>query len=234
MNRILTAVIFSLLLLPAIAQKNNAATKNPATLADVNVVVTDMKGIPSKGEQIIFRGEKAGKAYNGKSDAAGRFSLKLPAGDKYLITVKSLTDSSKYGVIDIPALGPDEFYTEPFTVNVKFEMAKNYTLDNVHFDFGKASLRPDSFKELDELVSFMKNKETIRIEIGGHTDNVGKDADNLKLSQQRAESVKNYLVKKGIAVARIMAKGYGASQPVADNAIDKGRQMNRRTVVRVL
>ncbi len=221
-------------LAPVLAQKDNATPKVTASLADVNVRVTDMKGAPSKGEQVIFKGEKNSKSFSGKSDEKGFFSLKLPTGDKYIITVKGLTDSTKYGVIDIPALAPDEFYTDPFTVNVKFELAKNYTLDNVHFDFGKGSLRPDSYKELDELVSYMKNKESIRIEIGGHTDNVGKDADNLKLSQQRSESVKAYLVKKGIAAARVVAKGYGATQPVADNTTDAGRQLNRRTVVKIL
>jgi outer membrane protein OmpA-like peptidoglycan-associated protein len=158
----------------------------------------------------------------------------LPPGDKYIITVKSITDSTKYGSITIPALGQDEFYTEPFKVNVKFEAARTYTLDNVHFDFGKATLRPESFAELEELVSYLKNKDEIRIEIAGHTDNVGQDADNLKLSQQRADAIRNYVLKKGIQPARIIAKGYGAAEPVADNDTDEGRQLNRRTEVRIL
>ena len=85
-----------------------------------------------------------------------------------------------------------------------------------------------------ELVSYLKNKDDIRIEIAGHTDNVGKEADNIKLSRERADAIRNYVIKKGIPPARITAKGYGASQPVADNDTDEGRQANRRTEVRIL
>ncbi|MBL7709476.1 MAG: hypothetical protein JNJ86_10415, partial [Chitinophagaceae bacterium] len=129
-------------------------------LAKVNVYVTDMKGKPSKGETVLFRSEKTKQTLGGRSDAAGKFSLELAPGDTYMITVKSLTDTTKYGKIEIPALGPDEFFTDPFKVNVKFEAAKKYTLDNVHFDFGKATLRPESFPELEELAAYLKNKET--------------------------------------------------------------------------
>ena len=117
---------------------------------------------------------------------------------------------------------------------MKFETAKTYTLDNVHFDVAKATLRPDSFSELEELVTYLKNKTDISIEIAGHTDNVGKDADNLRLSQQRADSIREYIIKKGIESKRVSAKGYGASEPIAPNDTDKGRQSNRRTEVHIL
>jgi outer membrane protein OmpA-like peptidoglycan-associated protein len=212
------------------AQNDTSLSK----FAKVNVFVTDMKGKPSKGEQVLFKSEATGNTVSGLSDATGRFSLQLPAGDKYIITVRSLTDSTKYGSISIPALPPDQFFTEPFKVNVKFEAARTYTLDNVHFDFGKATLRPESFAELEELISYLKNKDDINVEIAGHTDNVGNDADNLKLSQQRAEAIRNYVIKKGIQPARVIAKGYGTAEPVADNDTEEGRQLNRRTEVRVL
>jgi outer membrane protein OmpA-like peptidoglycan-associated protein len=79
----------------------------------------------------------------------------------------------------------------------------------VHFDFGKATLREESFKQLDELYEYLKWKETCKVEIAGHTDNVGADNENQFLSQKRAETVKAWLVKKGIQPARIIAKGYG-------------------------
>jgi OOP family OmpA-OmpF porin len=212
----------------------NSHASDTTRLAPVAVFVTDMKGKPSKGEQVLFRSEATQKIFSGRSDVSGRFFTQLPIGDKYFITVKALTDTSKYGVIEIPTIGPDEEYTEPFAVNVKFEIARSYKLDRVYFDFGKATLRPESFPELEELVDFMKNRETIRIEIAGHTDNVGKDADNLKLSQQRAETIRNYVLKKGIQPARITAKGYGATLPIADNSTEEGRQKNRRTEVKIL
>ena len=225
---------FILLILSACKNVIAQSDTNQANLAKVNVFVTDMKGKPSRGEQILFKGNNNQKNFSGISDAAGRFSLQLPVGDVYVVKVKSLTDTTKYGTVNIPTLGPDEIYTEPFKVNVKFEPAKTYTLDNVHFDFGKATLRPESFGELEELITFLKNKDNIKIEIGGHTDNVGKEEDNLRLSQQRADAIRNYVVKKGIVTTRIIAKGYGATQPIADNDTDEGRQLNRRTEVRIL
>lgn len=202
--------------------------------APVNVSVTDMKGKPSKGEQVFFRNNVTGQIFSGYANAAGKFSLQLPAGADYFITIKSLTDTAKYGKINIPALEPDEYYTEPFNVDVKYKLARLYTLKNVYFDFGKASLRPESFPELEDLVSFMKNKDDVKIEIAGHTDNVGKDADNLRLSSQRADAIRNYLIKKSISPARVTAKGYGATQPIAGNDTEEGRQLNRRTEVRIL
>jgi OOP family OmpA-OmpF porin len=212
----------------------NSSASDTTRLAPVAVFVTDMKGKPSKGEQVLFKSESTQKIFSGRSDASGRFFTQLPAGDKYFITVKALTDTSKYGVIEIPAIGEDEEYTEPFAVSVKFEIARSYKLERVYFDFAKATLRPESFPELEELVDFMKHRETIRIEIAGHTDNVGKDADNLKLSQQRAEAIRNYVLKKGIQPARVIAKGYGAALPIADNSTEEGRQKNRRTEVKIL
>lgn len=213
------------------AGNNNAPVKQ---MADVNVIVTDLKINPRPGEQIIFISKKNGEKFSGRAGKDGKFSLKLPTADTFVIKVKTIVDSTKYGLIAIRGLEADEQFAEPFIVTVKFEPARSYRLDNVYFDFGKHTLRPESFKELDELVSYMMWRENEKIEIGGHTDNIGNDADNLKLSQNRSESIKQYLVKKRISGTRIVAKGYGASQPVADNTTDEGRQKNRRTEVKIL
>jgi len=217
-----------------IAQTAKTPDAKASTHASVKVNVTDMKGIASKGEQITFRGQTKGRFYSGYSDANGKLNIQLPAGEKYTIAVKSIADSTQYGVIEIPALEEGQFFTEPFTVDIQFEPARTYRLDNVHFDVGKATLRAGSSAALEELFAYLKNKEKVKVEIGGHTDNVGKDADNLRLSQQRAETIRNYLVKKGIQPARVIAKGYGATKPVADNATEEGRQLNRRTEVTIL
>lgn len=211
-----------------------AQADSTQSLATVNVLVTSMAGQPSAGEEILFRGQSRLAYYSGVSDAKGMLRLRLPVGDTYTVTVKSLTDSSKYGTVSIPALEPGEFYTEPFKVNVKFDPARTYTLRQVHFDVGKASLRPESMKELEELVRFLKHKPGVRVEIGGHTDNVGQDKDNLVLSQQRAETIRNWVIRQGINATRVQARGYGAAKPVADNGSEEGRQLNRRTEVRIL
>ncbi len=80
----------------------------------------------------------------------------------------------------------------------------------------------------------MEDNSNLFVEISGFTDNVGKDEYNLKLSQQRAESVKNWLVDNGISPDRVVAKGYGKQNPIADNTTSEGRQMNRRTEFKVL
>ena len=225
--------LFLLMPLAAIAQTDDSSGAGQQT-APVNVLVTDFKNKPRPGEQIIFISKKNGEKFSGRAGKDGKFSTTLPTGDTFVIKVKTIVDSTKYGLISIRQLEPDEQFTEPFTVTVKFEPARSYRLDNVYFDFGKFTLRSESFTELDELVSYMKWKENEKIEIAGYTDNVGNDADNLKLSQQRADAIRQYLIKKGIQPARVIAKGYGASQPVADNSTDEGRQRNRRTEVKIL
>ncbi len=168
------------------------------------------------------------------TDANGKFSIHLPAGDNYFITIKNLNDTTHYGELNIPAPGEGEFYSEPFKINIEYEPARTFTLDNVQFDFGKASLRPESYPELQELLDYMQLKEDTRIEIAGHTDNIGNDMDNLKLSEQRANAIRSWLIKKGIAPGRIIAKGYGAAQPLSDNNTEEGRRLTRRTEVRIL
>jgi OmpA-OmpF porin, OOP family len=229
----LLRLFFLLMPFAALAQTGN--NDNVAKqLADVNVIVTDFKNNPRPGEQIIFISKKNGQKFFGRAGKDGKFSLKLPSADTFVIKVKTIVDSTKYGLIAIRGLEQDEEFSEPFTVTVKFEPARSYRLDNVYFDIGKHSLRPESFKELNELVDYMKWRENEKIEIAGHTDNVGTDADNLKLSQNRAEAIKQYLIKKGISATRVIAKGYGASQPVTDNSSNEGRQKNRRTEVKIL
>ncbi len=203
-------------------------------MATVDVTVTNMKGQPMKGEQVIFRGLATGKLLSGVSDAAGKIKQLLPPGDTYNVSLKSISDTTKYASLVIPALEADEYFTDPFWVNIKFEPVRNYRLDNVHFDTDKATLRPDSYKQLAELLDYLQRHENIKAEIAGHTDNTGTDSHNKQLSQDRANTIRQYLVSKGIKADRLTAKGYGASQPVADNTTTEGRQLNRRTEVRIL
>lgn len=101
-------------------------------------------------------------------------------------------------------------------------------LDDVNFDFDKASLRPEAYPKLDEAAESLKAWGDGKVEVAGHTDSIGSEAYNMDLSLRRAESVKNYMVSKGIPADRMVVKGYGESQPVADNATDEGRFQNRR------
>ena len=108
-------------------------------------------------------------------------------------------------------------------------------LRDVYFDTAKATLKPESRATLDNVVSVLKATPTVRkVEIGGHTDNRGDDAYNMSLSQQRAQSVVDYLVKGGIEKSRLEARGYGETQPIASNADAAGQSQNRRVELKVL
>lgn len=182
------------------------------------------------GEQIYFEGLKSKKIFSGITGDSGTFYLLLPKGDTYSIRYKNFQDSVDYSSIEIPNEPGDVFFD--FTLTV--EPTKVYTLRNVQFDTGKATLRPESFTALNDLVEVMKMKKKMIIEVAGHTDDVGDDGANLKLSQSRAETVQNYLIEKGISRDRVTAKGYGETQPASTNQTEEGRQLNRRTEVRII
>ncbi|MDB5252626.1 MAG: hypothetical protein JWP27_1795 [Flaviaesturariibacter sp.] len=231
--RILSRVLFLPALLCSAAAFAQQGTTASGKVAPIALVITNGTGQPLAGEEVLFTAT-TGKQYKVRSDASGKGRLSLPPGDTYTIRMKTMNDTADYSKLEIPALGPNQFFRAPFTVNIQYDAPRQYTLNNVHFDTGKPTLRTDSFRELDEIAAYMKEKPAERYEIGGHTDNVGRQADNLRLSQQRADAVKAYLVRKGIAASRLSAKGYGDSLPVGDNSTEDGRQANRRTEVTIL
>jgi outer membrane protein OmpA-like peptidoglycan-associated protein len=107
-------------------------------------------------------------------------------------------------------------------------------LSGVNFDTGKSTIRKDSYEQLDTVVEYMAHKPGVRVEISGHTDNVGDKGANKKLSLQRAQACVDYLVKKGIERSRLEAVGYGDQIPVASNVTPDGREQNRRIEAREL
>jgi len=109
-----------------------------------------------------------------------------------------------------------------------------FVMENVYYDFGKATLRPESSYELDKLVTLMKDNPSIDVQIVSHTDNIGTEESNNILSNDRAQSVVNYLVSSGIERSRLSTLGLGESQPVASNDTDAGRQKNRRTEFKII
>jgi len=100
-------------------------------------------------------------------------------------------------------------------------------IDNLEFDFGKSTIRPSSFPSLDKVAELLISKN-FSLKLAGHTDNVGSDAVNLKISKSRAEAIRTYLINKGVNGSRVEATGYGKTQPIASNSTEQGRQQNRR------
>jgi OmpA-OmpF porin, OOP family len=231
MKKLLLAFVVTIANITTFAQVQNAAQ---AKDAPVDVVITDYKKNVLPHEIVVFRSQLTQKEYQGLSDDNGKFSLRLPAGDKYEIFILGFKDSTSYNVLNIPAPGPNASYKKPFVVDILFQPAKTFVLDDVNYETGKAVLKPESFPVLDELVAYLQRKDDERIEIGGHTDNVGKPAANMVLSMDRAKSVMAYLVSKGIATERLVAKGYGMTKPIEDNRTAEGRALNRRTEVTIL
>jgi len=164
---------------------------------------------------------------------SGEFLVCLPAGRSYALNATAdgyLFYSENYDVAEGDL-------KEPLSLDVplgKLATGSTIALRNIFFNTASYELLPTSNAELDKLVKLMKANPTLRIELGGHTDNVGADAANLTLSQQRANAVRDHVVAQGVDGARITAKGYGETKPVATNDTEAGRALNRRTEVTVL
>lgn len=222
MKIIPTLIAFTLMSISAFGQTE--------TEAKINVKVENSEGEAMSGEEITFKNLNTGKKYTDITDDQGKFNILVPKGSKYSVSYRTFTDAKEYSQIDIPKV--EGFIN--FDFKLIYELPKVITLKNVFFDTGKSTLKSSSNEALNNLYSFLDRKKDIRIEIGGHTDNVGDDESNMKLSQTRANAVRDYLINKGISADRLIAKGYGETDPVASNDTPEGRQKNRRTQIRIL
>jgi outer membrane protein OmpA-like peptidoglycan-associated protein len=115
----------------------------------------------------------------------------------------------------------------------KLEVGAKVVLKNIFFETAKANLKDESFQQLNTVVEFMKDNPTLKLEISGHTDNVGGMAYNMKLSENRAKAVVNYMLSQGIDPSRLTFKGYGPKQPVAPNTTTAGKAQNRRVEFKI-
>jgi outer membrane protein OmpA-like peptidoglycan-associated protein/tetratricopeptide (TPR) repeat protein len=168
-----------------------------------------------------------------QTDETGNYLITLPVGKDYAFNVGRkgyLFYSDNYS---LKARTADSTYQKDIPLQ-PIEAQAAIVLRNLFFETAKYNIRPESEVELDRVVQFLQDNPTVKIQLEGHTDNVGSAADNQKLSEARAWATVNYLVEKGIKGNRLMAKGFGATRPVADNKTEEGRAQNRRTELRVL
>ena len=224
------------LLLPFVAISQTSTVQNASTPKDaqVDVTMTDFKKNVLNNEIVVFKSKLNSKEYQGLTNDAGKFSVRLATGDTYEIFILGFKDSASYNFLEIPALKGNAYYKDAFVVDIEHLPAKSFILEDCNFESGKAILQPDAYVVIDELVAYLNRKDDERIELGGHTDNVGKAPKNLKLSLDRANTVRAYLLTKGIDPARVTAKGYGMSKPIASNKTAAGKAQNRRTEVKIL
>jgi outer membrane protein OmpA-like peptidoglycan-associated protein/tetratricopeptide (TPR) repeat protein len=164
---------------------------------------------------------------------SGQYLFVINAGSEYALNVTK----SGYLFQSLAFDYKNKKAGEPVILDIyleKIEKGNAVTLNNIFFETGKWDLLEKSSAELENVLIFLKNNPSLKIEISGHTDDVGSTADNLKLSENRAKSVRDYLTEKGIAPDRIVSKGYGETKPKVPNNSDANRAVNRRIEFKIL
>ena len=206
----------------------------PAKTTWVKGKVYDRKtsaGLPSSVELIDLATRQTLSKV--QTDEQGNYLVTLPVGKDYAFSVNRkgyLFYSDNFSLIQ---KAPDSTYVKNIPLQ-PIELNAAVVLKNIFFDVNKFDLKPASQVELDKVVQLLAENPTVKIQISGHTDNVGTAADNGKLSTNRARSVITYLISKGIAANRLAAKGFGATVPLSPNTTEEGRAQNRRTELKVV
>ena len=197
----------------------NAKTKQPLSASLIYETLPD--------------GVEVGNAVSGAAD--GAFKIVLPYDKNYSIRAsadKFFAVSENLNLDSLIKAGYKEIHKDLYLVPI--EIGAVVRLNNVFFDFDKSNLRSESFVELDRVVTLLKENPAIEIEMSAHTDNKGSDEYNFKLSDDRARSVREYIISKGIPASRIVSQGYGETKPEVDNETDENRQLNRRVEFKIL
>ncbi len=189
------------------------------------------KGIACAVE--LFSNDNAQTVMKVTADEQGKYYIALPFGKDYTFIVNRKDYLFYSDVYELSQEKPDSTYTknialQPIAVN------KNIIFKHVVFKTNSFELLSNSLAELDKLVELMQQNLSLKILIKGHTDNVGKPADNLLLSNNRAKAVVDYLVSKNIDITRLQYKGFGDTKPLDSNATETGRSKNRRTEFEVI
>lgn len=189
------------------------------------------QGLPSAVELInLATAQTISKV---QTDEEGNYLITLPVGNDYAFSVNRKGYLFYSENISLKQPSNDSTFTMNIPL-IPIEVNASIVLKNIFFDSKQAELKPESMIELDRVIQLLKDNPTIKIEIGGYTDNIGKPADNLLLSNNRAKAVINYFLYKGIPANRLTSKGFGETNPIAENKTEAGRAKNRRTELKVL
>ena len=177
--------------------------------------------------ETLPEGTMAGDGISDPRD--GAFKIVLPYDKNYTIRAtadKFFAQSENLNLDSLVQAGYLEIHKDLYLVPI--EIGQVVRLNNVFFDFDKWDLRPESFLELNRVVKLLEENPNIVIEMSAHTDSYGSDDYNIRLSDNRARSVMEYILSKGLTPSRISSKGYGETKPVAPNDTPENRQLNRR------
>jgi len=184
------------------------------------------KGLPCAVELIDNSNNKA--LMRIQTDELGKYYIPLPSGKDYTFTVNRKGYLFYSELYELSKNQSDSTYQKDIALQ-PVELNTITAFKNIQFQTNSYQLLPVSLIELDKLLQVLNDNPAVKIQINGHTDNTGKESDNLILSTNRAKSVVDYLVSKGIDLKRLSFKGYGSSKPLADNVSEEGRSKNRRT-----
>jgi len=167
------------------------------------------------------------------SNDTGTYVARLPQGKAYGVEINAKGYLFYIDMVDLTGKIPEEPITHDFNLE-KVEVGTKVVLENIFFETNKATLKPESYPQLEQVLKFLNSNPSVRMEISGHTDNTGSLKLNTNLSQARAEAVVKYLVERGVDPSRLDAKGYAFSQPIAPNDTAEGRAKNRRVEFKIL
>lgn len=195
--------------------------------------VTSRNGTPVVASIIctdIKKNTEVGSSYSLSDE--GAYSLIAPIGDHYRIRVEAPGYLSYSTDLDLRKLsGFSELTTDIILDSIR--IGSTVTLGDIFFDFNSSVLEVASYYSLDKQAEFLIKERQLSLQIEGHTDSLGSNEYNKELSEARANSVKSYLISKGVAANRLTVRGIGAEQPVSDNETEEGRKLNRRVVFRI-
>ncbi|MBI9065820.1 MAG: OmpA family protein [Salinivirgaceae bacterium] len=167
--------------------------------------------------------------------------MKYTAFDENLLQTQYTSPMAYYYIDDVQLVVFDSLLhadcdlipEKPIVYNGVLQLDKKMILNNLYFEHDKAVILEESYHELDQLAYQLSINQKLSISIYGHTDNSGTDTYNKQLSDERANAVKHYLLRKGVSKFRMISKGFGSSQPIGDNTTEQGQQLNRRVEIEV-
>jgi outer membrane protein OmpA-like peptidoglycan-associated protein len=164
--------------------------------------------------------------------ATGKYKTSLLSGNSVVISASAPGFYPIYETIDLTKQKSSSLSIDLYLAPI--EVGQSIRLNNIFFEPGKATLKKESYRELERVVSFLEDNTDMKIEIAGHTDNVGEASMNEQLSRARAKAVATYIISKGIRASRVVTKGYGSSKPVSSNDTTEGKTHNRRVEFTIL
>ncbi len=201
---------------------------------EFQINVTDFETSESVAAEIVIKNLDRDETIvvSAEDIKSGKTSVMLREGDRYEFNIKGPKGYSFYNnTVDLKS------ETEKRSLDVELKPLNaqtSITLNNITFEKNSADLNEVSFAELNRVVALIQDNTNLIIEISAHTDDVGSDQYNLKLSERRADSVVKYLVENGVPSARLVAKGYGESKPLVPNTSDENRALNRRVEFKII